>query len=58
MVLHTEPQAQSERIRTAVETLQKAMQDYSSLMPKSTEQLIIKFGVVLAEARLYFIFSS
>ena len=55
MVLNSKSQAQSQTMRTAIENLQTAMKDYKSLMTESTQERIdtaIKFGVVLAEARL------
>jgi hypothetical protein len=54
-VLITKSQAQSETIRTAVENLQTAMKDYTSLMTESTQQRIdtaIKFGSVIATASI------
>jgi hypothetical protein len=61
IVLHTELQAQSETIRTAVENLQKAMKDYKSLMTESTQQRIdtaIKFGSVVSAVRLLLLLIS
>jgi hypothetical protein len=50
MILRTESQTQSETIRAAVENPQTAMNGYKSLLKESTEQRIIKFGGIIAEA--------
>jgi hypothetical protein len=47
-----ESKAQSETIRTAIETLQAAMKDYKSLMKDSTAGRIVRVGAALAEVFL------